>query len=212
MAALVMDGNSTPADDGDRDHTASHVLRSLAARNEPSISFGTILAAAGARVHGLALLLIVLPETLPLPLPSASTVLAIPLFLISLHLAVFGEGGGWSSPRLDAIRIRRTALAAAVRYVAPVLEWLEALSRPRWSAIARRERLIGLVCLYLSAVLFLPLPFVNAPPAICMALLALGLIQRDGVIVTLGLAGSAAVTVALAWIVLLAGGLVGGTG
>jgi hypothetical protein len=58
----------------------------------------------------------------------------------------------------------------------------------------------------------LPLPFVNAPPAICMALLALGLIQRDGVIVTLGLAGAAAVTAALAWIVFLAGGFVGGTG
>lgn len=208
-AAIVMDGNPVSPPGGD--HTASQLLRTIAAGEGSSVSVGSMMAAAGARVHGLLLLLLVLPETLPLPLPSASTVLAVPLFLVSLHLVLFGEGGRWPS-RLDAVRIRRAAVAGAVRYVAPVLEWMEAMSRPRWLPLARYERLIGLVCVYLSLVLFLPVPLVNAPPAICMALIALGLIQRDGAIIAVGLAGTVALTVALVWLAVWAGGLVVGAG
>lgn len=195
-------------DDG---HAASHMLRSLAAEPGETVSFGDMMAAAGARVHGLGLLLLVLPETLPLPLPSASTILAIPLLLISLHLVVFGEGSRWPA-RLDALRVSRSAVQSVVRYLAPVLEWFESMSRPRWTVFAGHERLIGLACAYLSLVLLLPLPFLNAPPAICLALIALGLIQRDGVLIALGLAGTVAVTFALAWVVAWAGGIVIGYG
>jgi hypothetical protein len=195
--------------DATADHTASHILRSLAARKSKTISFGDMMATAGARVHGLGLLLIVLPETLPLPLPSASTVLAIPLLMISLHLAISGEGSRWPK-RLDTFHVPRSAVASVVRHLAPVLEWFESMSRPRWAAFAGQERLIGLVCAYLSLILLLPLPFVNAPPAICLALIALGLIQRDGVLIALGLAGTVMTTFALVAAVVWAGGFVVG--
>jgi hypothetical protein len=84
------------------------------------------------------------------------------------------------------------------------------MSRPRWAAFAGQERLIGLVCAYLSLILLLPLPFVNAPPAICLALIALGLIQRDGVLIALGLAGTVMTTFALVAAVVWAGGFVVG--
>lgn len=197
------DGPAAGGRDPLTEPTASEVLRALAAGREPTISFGDLLAATGARVHGFALLVIVLPETLPLPLPSASTFLAVPLMLISLHLVLFGESSSWPA-RLRGFHVSRAAVAAAVRYMAPVLEWVEALSRPRWAGLARRESLVGLVCLYLSLILFLPIPLLNAPPAICLALLALGLIQRDGIIIALGLAGTAAVTATLVWIVVWA--------
>ena len=204
---MALDGPARDGHDAGAEPSASEVLRALAAGDGPTISFGDLLAATGARIHGFALLIIVLPETLPLPLPSASTFLAVPLMLIALHLALFGEGSLWPA-RLSHIHVRRSTVAAAVRYVAPVLEWLESLSRPRWAALARRESLVGVVSLYLSLVLFLPVPFLNALPAICLALLALGLIQRDGVIIAVGLAGTAVMTAAVAWIVVWAGGLI----
>ena len=199
-----------PSDEPDAvaEPVASDVLRSLASGRESTISFGDLVAAAGARVHGLILLLLVLPETLPLPLPSASTILAPPLMLISLHLALFGENGAWPG-RMSGWHVPRSTVAATARYLVPVLRWLEAMSRPRWAALARRERLIGLACLYLSAMLFLPIPLLNTPPAICLALIALGLIQRDGLIIALGLGGTLATTLALAWLVIWAGGLFG---
>jgi hypothetical protein len=212
MAVQVMTSSPLPSRyGGPAGHTASHILRSLAARKSETISFGDMMATAGARVHGLGLLLIVLPETLPLPLPSASTVLAIPLLLISLHLAISGEGSRWPK-RLDTFHVPRSVVASVVRYIAPVLEWLESMSRPRWTAFAEQERLIGVVCAYLSLILLLPLPFVNAPPAICLALIALGLIQRDGILIALGLAGTVITTFALVAAMVWAGSFVFGFG
>lgn len=185
----------------EEDHPASVVLRRLSDGGTPSVSFGEVAAAAGSRVHGFALLFFVLPETLPLPVPSASTILGLPLILVSAHLAIFGEGSRWPA-RLEQLHIPRSFIANITRYVAPVLERFEGMSRHRWAALVRQERLLGLLCLYLSIILILPLPFINLPPAACIAAIALGLIQRDGRFIALGIVGTAVLTAALVWIVL----------
>jgi hypothetical protein len=185
---------------------AAAILRRLAAGPDASVPVAAIVAAAGSRIHGLALLVFVLPETLPLPLPSASSILGIPLVLISAHLMLFGDRGRLPA-RVERMRVPRSAIATLVRYAAPVLDRLERLTRPRAEAIAARERLIGLVCLYLSVILLLPLPLVNAPPAICLALVALGMIQRDGVLVAIGFIATAVLTAVLAAFAILAGRL-----
>jgi hypothetical protein len=172
---------------------ASEVLESLAAGNEEKIPLGGIAAAAGSRVHGLALLIVVLPEVPPIPFPSASLILAIPLVIISAHLALFGEARLLPA-RLRSLSVPRSVVVAAARYLAPVLRWVERASRPRWRRLAGQERLIGLVCLYLSIILLLPLPLVNAPPAMCLAAIALGMIQRDGLLIAAGIAGTVVIT------------------
>jgi hypothetical protein len=90
------------------------------------------------------------------------------------------------------------------RYVNPYLARAERITQTRWSALARRQRLVGLVCLALSLVLVLPIPFMNTPPSLCLVLLAWGIVQRDGAFVLAGLAATLALGVALA---LLAGQL-----
>lgn len=179
-------GAGLAADDGD---SASAILRSLAARPESHIPFGEVVAVAGSRVHGIAILLFVLPETVPLPLPSASGILGVPLLLISAHLAIFGEAARLPQRILD-IKIPRSIFAAIAKYVAPVLQWLERVSRPRWDLFVREERLTGLLCFYLSLILFLPLPLMNAPPAISLAAVALGIIHRDGILIAIGWVGA----------------------
>ena len=106
----------------------------------------------GSRAHGLGLLLFALPETLPIPLPSMSTILAIPLIVISGHLILFGESRG--IPRKIRDRSVSTSLVQKLeKYVAPVFSKLERLSHPRWEALAKRERLVGVACLILSVIL-----------------------------------------------------------
>lgn len=184
----------------------SAIIESLAALPGERIPFSAIVAAAGSRVHGLALLVFVLPEVPPLPLPSASTVLGIPLIIISAHLALFGEGTLLPA-RLQSVTVPRSVLAAAARYLAPAFRWIEHASRPRLLWLVRRERLIGLVCLYLSAVLLLPIPLLNAPPAASLAAIALGMIQRDGAMIILGILGGIVVTGVLVGLVDAAGSL-----
>lgn len=198
--------NGPPSIRVDGEPHASEVLDSLAAIEDERIPLSAIVAAAGSRVHGLALLVFVLPEVPPLPLPSASTVLAVPLIVISAHLALFGEGSLLPA-RLQPASVPRPVFVAAARYLAPMFRWIERASRPRWLWLARQERMLGLVCLCLSIILILPIPLLNSPPAWCLAAIALGMIQRDGVFIALGIAGAVAVTGVLAGIIDLAGGV-----
>jgi hypothetical protein len=63
--------------------------------------------------------------------------------------------------------------------------------------VLRYERVIGLVCLYLAILLLLPIPFVNFPPALCLVLIALGMVQRDGLLAAIGLGATAVMTLSL---------------
>jgi hypothetical protein len=158
---------------------------------------GKVLDRLGARAHGTAILLLAIPDALPLPLPSAGAVLGVPLILVSAHLAVFGERGRLPRRALDWRLPPRVATVIAAR-VAPVLARAERLSRRRLAIVAGKERPAGLACLVLSAILFLPIPFVNLPAAIGLVILAWGLVQRDGVIVAIGLGYAVAAVLLLA--------------
>nr|WP_272874500.1 exopolysaccharide biosynthesis protein [Paracoccus shandongensis] len=156
--------------------------------NRP-MSISDLAGELGTRAHGLALLVLALPEALPLPLPSIAAILGLPLAAISFHLMLHGENGGLPvslgryplPPRLVNIaRIRLADLAARG----------ERLSRPRWTSIVKQDRAVGGLCLLLSVILLLPFPLFNVPPAICLALQAWGLVQRDGVFVAIGMAGA----------------------
>lgn len=172
----------------------SCVLRSLP--EAEGLALGDLLAGMGSRAHGVSLLLLALPEAIPLPVPSASAVLGVPLVAVAAHLAVFGEGPGLPR-RVARWRVPAPVLGLLRRRVASALERAERLSHPRWAGVAGRERAIGVVCLYLALLLLMPLPLVNTPPALCIVLLAWGMIQRDGAIVAAGVAGTALLTAAL---------------
>jgi hypothetical protein len=80
--------------------------------------------------------------------------------------------------------------AALVRRISPWLKRAERLLRPRlsWLALPPMEYAIGAVCLLLAAVLTLPIPLGNVLPAVAISLLALAVLERDGLWVLAGLA------------------------
>ena len=163
------------------------------------LPLGELIDALGARAHGTALLLLSLPDSVPLPIPSIGAILGVPLALVSLHLAVFG-GAGRLPRRVQRWRFPARGIGALKRYAIPFLTRTERISRPRLGLVAERQRAIGVVCLVLSLILLLPIPFMNALPSICLALLAWGIVQRDGAFVLAGLATSAALLVTLGFL------------
>jgi hypothetical protein len=192
----VTAGNRADQLRAERDAPTSEILRSLAEREGESAPLRDVISAMGMRAHGIALILFALPDALPLPIPSLSAILGIPLVVIAGHLVLFGEGSGLPE-RVLAARIPRSALRTLARFGAPALRALELVSRPRLSALLRYQRVVGLVCLYLALLLLLPIPFVNFPPALCLVVIALGLVQRDGVLVVIGVVLTAALTYSL---------------
>jgi len=63
------------------------------------------------------------------------------------------------------------------------------------------ERSIGLVCLYMSVLLLAPLPLFNFAPGLCLVALALGMVQRDGLLVLISVVATVVMTVALVFAV-----------
>lgn len=169
----------------------SDILEALADKAGDKVAFADIAAAAGSRTHGFGLLIFALPELLPIPFVGFSTIVAVPLILLALHLLVYGErsevAGGIRRRHVPAKVVRTVA-----KYAAPAFRRIEAVSRPRLAVVAERHRLIGLACLVLGVILAAPIPLANFLPALCTVLIAFGMIQRDGVIVLAGLGLSAA--------------------
>ncbi len=159
------------------------------------VTLGQFARLSGTRAHGLTLLILSLPEIV-MYIPGSSAVLAVPIFLVALNLAIHGESGhmpGWLARRTLPARLVRVMRRGLPRF----LRWGERLSRPRWPLVAARGRVAGLVCLVHAVVLMAPLPFLNTPPALCVALMAWGLVYRDGIAMVLGAAGSVLVLVAV---------------
>jgi hypothetical protein len=176
--------------------STSEILKGLSDAGKDELTVDEIIKESGSRAHGFGLLIFALPEALPLPLPSVALVLAIPLILLSGHLIIFGEGAGIPK-RVRRQTLRTSLIRKVAKYCIPVFEKLEHLSRPRFLMLVRRERLLGVACLLLSVVLFLPIPLANFLPAVCLVAVAFGMLQRDGIIVAAGLIGFGALIAAL---------------
>lgn len=137
------------------------------------------------------LFIFAVPNTIPVP-SGVSGVLGAPLIFLAAQLML---GRPPWLPRLISDRsFARTDFEKVVVKVGPWLQKAERLMRPRLEFLAKppAEYLIGAIVLILSIILFLPIPLGNMLPAIAICVLALGLIERDGVWVLIGMAVSIA--------------------
>ena len=170
-----------------RGQTLSAVLLALAQQTDRErITIGDLLAALGDRALGALLFIFAVPNVLPMP-PGTSTLLGAPLVFLAAQL-MLGR-----PPWLPAVVARRSLLhadfATVVRRVVPWLQRAERLLRPRlpWAARPPMEYALGGVCLLLALVLVLPIPLGNMLPALAISLIALAVLERDGLWALAGL-------------------------
>ena len=151
------------------------------------ISVGDLLVALGDRATAALLFIFAFPNVLP-TLPGTSTVLGAPLIFLAAQLAL--GRAPWLPAFVAKRSMSRADFSSLVTRVVPWLLRAESLLRPRLGALARPpiEHLIGLLALLLAVVLVLPIPLGNVLPALAISLLALGVLERDGVWVLAGLA------------------------
>ncbi len=154
-----------------------------------TITLGGLVALLGDRAFGMMLLLLAIPNVIPMP--GLSTAVGIPMILLGGQMAV-GMRQPWLPRRLAAVGFDRDAFLGVVRRVLPHVVRVERHLKPRLPQFteALAERLLGLVIIVLAGVLSLPIVFGNLPPAIGIGLIALGLIERDGAFVLAGLVAS----------------------
>jgi len=172
------------------------VLATLAHGEGERVSFGEILLGLRHRAAGFATLIFSLPCCLPMP-PGIPTVCGIGLVIIALNLIAMRQRV-WIPAALARKTVARSDLDRMVVRATPLMRRLERYCRPRLPMVTESlgKVLIGAVILVLGLIMILPIPFVgNMPPAIAASVIALGITERDGLIVVIGLGVSVAAVV-----------------
>jgi|AGTN01.1.fsa_nt_gi Uncharacterized ABC-type transport system, permease components len=139
------------------------------------------------RAYGLLLLVLAFPNVIPNPIPGLSGILGVPLVLVAAQLAL-GRPHPWFPAFLAERSMATGDFRAVVEKIAPWLQKFERLTRPRlrWLSNPVAERLLAAFCLFLAIILALPIPLGNMLPALAVSLIALGLIEHDGLAIGAG--------------------------
>jgi hypothetical protein len=167
----------------------SEILRGLLDNNKDgSFTVKKILAVLGPTSFGTSLMAFSIPEVLPIPVPGISAIVALPTGIISAQMAL-GKGEITLPKWLLKRSVPRKPLAAAIRSILPILERLERTVRPRWKWTTSRpaKKFLGMYIFFLAFLMALPVPGTNMPLAIAVFVIALGLVERDGAMITAGI-------------------------
>lgn len=161
----------------------SDVLMGLSEKAKAGMTLGEILLAFGERSFGPPLLLLAALSFIPL----SSAVFGLPLMFITAQLMI-GQHTIWLPAKFKSYRISSDMLRTIVEKVHPRLLQAEKLLRPRGIILVSPigERLAGAACFGLAVILFLPIPFVNIPPAFAICCFAVGLTEQDSNAMALG--------------------------
>lgn len=144
--------------------------------------------ALGDRAFGIWLSLFALPNAIPfVSLPGVSTLLGIPLLLFATQL-LLGQRTPWLPAWLAERSIRLDDFRSFLQRGLPFLRQVECLLRPRWPRLSNppAERRLGGFCLLLAIILVFPIPLGNLLPGLAILLMALGLAEKDGVMILAG--------------------------
>jgi hypothetical protein len=183
----------------------SEVLREIVAAEGERVTFRDILTVLRHRAFGFTLLIFALPCCLPMP-PGIPTVCGVALVIIALNL-IAARQRLWLPAAIADKSVARADLRRVVDRALPCLERLERICRPRLAIVTEPvgKVLIGLVILVLGFIMILPIPFLgNLPPGFAATFIAIGMTERDGLVVLIGLLVSA-VAIAVASVATWAG-------
>jgi hypothetical protein len=165
----------------------SEVLRELTEGEEERVTFREILTRLRHRAFGFTLLIFALPCCLPMP-PGIPTVCGFALVIIALNL-IAARQRLWLPNVLANKSVARVDLQRTVVRVVPYLERLEKICKPRFPIVTEPvgKVLIGIVILMLGIIMILPIPFLgNMPPGFAASVIAIGMTERDGLVVLIG--------------------------
>lgn len=164
-----------------RQRRLSTLLRGLGATKAERLKVSEIIAFFGDRAIGAALFAFAAPNLIPLP-PGASALFGAPLIFIAAQLAM-GRRVLWLPRALGDRSIAMADYRRLLKRGMPALRRIERLLAPRLEFLFGRvgDRLVGLVCLLLAVILFIPVPLLNWMPAFAITAFSLGIMNRDGV-------------------------------
>lgn len=176
--------------------TLGQIMRRLSDDGgERGLTLGEIRDRLDERAYGLLVMLLAIPCLVP-GLYGVPQVVGVVIIIVAAQLLI-GREEPWLPLWVLRLHARASWLKAMADFAETRLGWIDRLSRPRLRQFSTGagERLAA--AFMILATLTIVLPMTNTIPSVALSLLAVGLIQRDGLFVLGGVA------VATAWIGLL---------
>lgn len=143
----------------------------------------------GDRGFAIAIIIFNMPSVLPTGfIPGSTTIFAIPVIFFAFQMLI-GMKAIWLPRRFlkkyYPTETKRKILLKAKGYLTPMEKYI----KPRYTFItgANAERFIALFIIFLALVVALPIPGANFIPALGISILALGLLEKDGLITMIGI-------------------------
>ena len=164
---------------------------------DASVDIGTLIDALRGRAYGVIMLLMALPCCLPF-VYGLPQIVALPMLALAWQMAA-GREVVWLPAGLRRRTFRISLLAGTVARARPWLKRFEILAGPRLAFLSAGTglRVVGAILLVPCASILIPLPLTNSMPALGVAIVSVGLIERDGLLILFGL------FVGLAWVAAL---------
>jgi hypothetical protein len=153
---------------------------------ETGLTLGEFMEALGERAFGVILFALAIPVCIPF-LYGIPQIISLPMLALAAQMAA-GRHEPWLPQKFAARRLSKAGLVRMGRMARRWFGWVERIARPRLLFLSSRagERIVGAVfCLFCVSILT-PLPLTNSAPGMAVAIAALGLISRDGILVLLG--------------------------
>lgn len=136
----------------------------------------------------LAMIFFALPVAIPLPYPPGfTTIMGIPLMILSVQM-LMGSKKVRLPEKINNYELKNSTLKSISDKIVPIIESIEKYMKPRFN-FARSvycEQFVGFVCLIAATAVAIPLFMTNAIPALGITVMALGLMNRDGLIIIAG--------------------------
>lgn len=167
--------------------SASNVLQRIAdAASEQEISVGAVIDGLEDRAFGMMILLFAIPALIPF-LVGVHSAVSIPIALLAWQI-LRGRKEPWLPERVRRQRISVEAFRKMTKATVPWLKRVEALTQPRFEFLVGKgaDRVLALVMIFLAGVIAIPGPGTNGVPGLCVGLIAIGFIERDGLLASIG--------------------------
>ncbi|SFE55001.1 exopolysaccharide biosynthesis protein [Nitrosomonas sp. Nm166] len=173
-----------------QERPTSDFLAIVVVENKKEImTIGEIKGALHERGFGILMAIAAVPICLPVPVPPGYTTLfSIPLFIFSIQM-VLGLQAPWLPAWIEKRRVKRSSLEKIITKAAPWLKRIEHRMQPRMTYIGVHtwERIIGIFSFVFALAIALPLPLTNFLPGCGILIMALALLNRDGVTILIGM-------------------------
>lgn len=161
-----------------------HLLTELTTQ---PLTIAAILRETGERGFSLLVGLLVLPFLLPMP-PGLSGVMGTGCLLLGIQM-VLGRKSPWLPKKIARIKFSPRFSRQLLQKLRQITVCLEKIVRRRWQSVTNHTytwRTNGFCIAWLSILLMSPIPFTNPFPAMAILLLAVAMLEADGLLMCIG--------------------------